>query len=93
MTDTITLNVEQEAFLAYQEAATKRLESSKKINDAFNNYIKASDAASAVYEEYVRMTAAQGEAYETYLALNGINDAEFDRTQGLYAEWVKVRGY
>ena len=93
MTEQTTLNAEQEAFLAYQAAATKRLESSQKISDAFNAYVAASEAAYAQYEKYVSITAAAKEAYEAYSALTKINDAEFDRCNELYNEWVKVRGY
>ena len=93
MTEQTTLNAEQEAFLAYQAAATKRLESSSKIADAFDAYEKAAEASYAAYDEYVRMTAAQNDAYAAYTALNKANDAEFDRCNELYNEWVKVRGY
>ena len=93
MTEQVQLNVEQEAFLAYQAAATKRLESSNEITEAFNAYIEASKAASTAYDEYVRMTAASTAAYAAYSALTKANDAEFDRTNELYNEWAKIRGY
>lgn len=79
MNEQTILNAEQEAFLAYQAASTKRLESSNKINEAFNRYVAASNAAK--------------EAYESYLELNKANDAEFVRCNELYNEWVKVRKY
>jgi hypothetical protein len=93
MTEQVQLNVEQEAFLAYQAAATNRLESSNKITEAFNAYIEASKAASTAYDEYVRITAASTAAYEAYLALMKADDAECDRVNDLYNKWVKVRGY
>ena len=93
MTEQVQLSAEQEAFLAYQAAATKRLEYSNKITEAFNAYIEASKVACAAYEEYVRMTAASTEAYAAYSALTKADDAQFDRTNELYNEWVSVRGY
>ena len=93
MTEQAQLNAEQEAFLAYQAASTKRLEYSNKINDAFSAYIKASEDAYAAYEGYVSMTTASKNAYAAYLALNKANDAEFDRTNEMFALWVNARGY
>ena len=93
MNEQTILNAEQTAFLAYQAAATKRLESSNKINEAFAIYVAAAEAAHAEYDKYVGMTTAQNDAYAAYTALNKANDAEFDRCNELYNEWVKIRGY